>query len=61
MTQLSSLFNHVFGNQPKKQDSKQTPQSPISGIQKGLNTLMQAWLEARSEQAKHYRKHCHIE
>lgn len=61
MTQLLSLFNQVFGNQSKSEDTEQSSQNHISGIQKSLKDLIEAWLEARSEQAKHYQTHSHIE
>ena len=63
MTQLLSLFNHVFGNQSKNKDFKllNKNQSYISDIQKNLRAIAEAWIEARSEQAKYYNKHSHIE
>jgi len=63
MTQLLSLFNQVFGDQSKSIDLEQFPknQNYISSIKKGLSDLVDAWIEARSEQAKYYNMHSHIE
>lgn len=63
MTQLLSLFDHVFGNQSKNKDIKQfvQKQSYFNGIKQTVNHLIEAWLEARSEQAKYYNTHSHIE
>jgi hypothetical protein len=63
MTQLLSLFNQVFGNQSKSNDLEQFIQNQnyISNFKKSLNDLVEAWIEARSEQAKYYSKHSHIE
>lgn len=54
MTQLLSLFNQVFGNQSKSNGLEQS-------IKKSLNDLVEAWIEARSAQARYYRTHSHIE
>lgn len=63
MTQLLSLFNHVFGNQSKSNDLEQfiKKRSYICSIKKSLNDLVEAWVEARLEQAKYYNTHSHIE
>ena len=63
MTQLLSLFNCAFGNQHKSGDLEQFAknQNYISSIKKGLSDLVDAWIEARSEQANYYNKHSHIE
>jgi len=63
LTKLSSLFNHVFGNQSKSNDLKQfiKNRSYISNIKKSLNDLVEAWVEARAQQAKYYNTHSHIE
>jgi hypothetical protein len=63
MTQLLSFFNQVFGTNSKNNDSAHSINlhSFINKIKQSLNNLAEAWLEARSEQAKHYNKHSHIE
>jgi len=63
MTQLLSLFNHAFGNQHNSGDLEQFAknQNFISSIKKNLSDLVDAWIEARSEQAKYYNTHSHIE
>jgi hypothetical protein len=63
MTQLLSLFNQVFGIQPKSKDLETFSyfESYFGSIKQGLNDLLEAWVEARSEQSKYYNKHCHIE
>lgn len=63
MTQLLSLFNHVFGNQSKSKDLEQLiqHQSHITSIKKSLGDILEAWVEARAQQAKYYNTHSHIE
>ena len=63
MTQLLSRFNNAFGNQHKSGDSEQFAknQNFISSIKKSLSDTVDAWIEARSEQAKYYNTHSHIE
>lgn len=63
MTQLLSLFNQVFGNQTKSNDLEQfiKNQNYIGSIKKSLSDLVEAWIEARSAQAKYYSTHSHIE
>ena len=63
MTQLLSLFKHVFGNQSKSNDLEQfiKNRSYVSSIKKSLNDLVEAWVEARAQQAKYYNTHSHIE
>ena len=63
MTQLLSLFNQVFGNQSKSSDLEHFIKTNgyISQLKLSLKALREAWIEARSEQAKYYNKHCHIE
>jgi hypothetical protein len=63
MTQLLSLFNQVFGIHPKSKDLEtfSYSNSYIAAIKQSLNDLLEAWIEARSEQSKYYNKHCHIE
>jgi hypothetical protein len=63
MTQLLSLFNQVFGSQSKSKDLENFSYSNsyIAAIKRSLSHLVEAWIEARSEQSKYYNKHCHIE
>lgn len=63
MTQLLSLFNQVFGNQSKSKDLEQfiKNQNYLSSIKKSLGDLVEAWVEARAQQAKYYNTHSHIE
>ena len=62
MTQLMSLFSHVFGNQTKSYGLEQSSLSKgLQAIKNALSDLYDAWIEARLEQAKYYNKHSHIE
>ena len=65
MTQLLSLFNHIFGNLSKSNDLEQPMPSKALKAVKTINVtflaIYDAWIEARLEQAKHYYKHSHIE
>jgi hypothetical protein len=65
MTQLLSLFNQVFGSQPKSNDLEKyaTPKGlqAFKSIKQASLELYDAWIEARLEQAKYYSKHSHIE
>ena len=88
MTQLLSLFNHVFGNQARNHDlehfiASHNPDSHeqvetltrdyiyhyttlrglqiMNTIRHMIDDLIDAWVEARAEQSKHYHKHTHIE
>lgn len=63
MKQIMNPLNQVFANHSKKMGLGQ-PSFIVRnffGVRQAITHLIEAWLEARSEQAKFYNQYPHIE